>query len=91
MFITHGVVHYCVPNMTANIARTASRALSDAVLQPMTTMAMLGVDRALRQDPGLAAGVSVYRGEVVNAQLGRVMGAPVRELRLLLPNTGDRP
>ncbi|UCD23928.1 MAG: alanine dehydrogenase, partial [Gemmatimonadota bacterium] len=32
-FVVHDVVHYCVPNMTANIARTASRALADA-LQP---------------------------------------------------------
>jgi alanine dehydrogenase len=91
VFVTHGVVHYCVPNMTANVARTASRALSDAVLQPVTTMATLGVDRALREDPGLAAGVSVYRGEIVNAQLGAAMGVPVRALRVLLPDTGDRP
>jgi alanine dehydrogenase len=91
VFVTHGVVHYCVPNMTANVARTASRALSDAVLRPVTTMATLGVDRALREDPGLAAGVSIYRGEIVNAQLGEAMGVPVRALRVLLPNTGDRP
>jgi alanine dehydrogenase len=91
VFVTHGVVHYCVPNMTANVARTASRALSDAVLQPLTTMAMLGVEQALRDDPGLAAGVSVYRGEVVNAQLGRAMDVPVRDLRALLGGAGGRP
>jgi alanine dehydrogenase len=90
VFVTHGVVHYCVPNMTANVARTASRALSDAVLQPMTTMATLGVDRALGEDAGLAAGVSVYRGEVVNAQLGRALGVPARELPALLATAKDR-
>jgi alanine dehydrogenase len=91
VFVTHGVVHYCVPNMTANVARTASRALSDAVLQPVTTMATLGVERALREDPGLAAGVSVYRGAIVNGQLGRAMDAPVRELATLLADPGSRP
>jgi alanine dehydrogenase len=91
VFVTHGVVHYCVPNMTANVARTASRALSDAVLQPVTTMATVGVERALREDQGLAAGVAVYRGAIVNDQLGRAMDVPVRELQVLLADPGSRP
>jgi len=91
VFVTHGVVHYCVPNMTANVARTASRALSDAVLQPVTNLAQLGVEQALTDDPGLAAGVSLYRGDVVNDQLGRAMGVPARALRGLLAGAGSRP
>jgi alanine dehydrogenase len=57
----------------------------------VTTLATLGVDRALREDPGLAAGVSVYRGEIVNAQLARAMGGHARQLRTLLPKAGSRP
>ena len=90
VYVTHGVVHYCVPNMTANVARTASRALSDAVLVPVTTLAGRGVAAALRADPGLAAGVTLYRGEVVNAQLADVLGTPHRALDALLAPAGGR-
>ncbi len=73
-FIVHDVVHYCVPNMTANVARTASRALADAVLAPVTEIGDKGLAEALRTNPGLAAGVYLYQGELVNQQLAATLG-----------------
>jgi alanine dehydrogenase len=64
-FKVHGVVHYCVPNMTANIPRTASRALSNAALPYLSALAERGLDNALREVPGLADGVYMYRGKLV--------------------------
>ncbi|MEE8192930.1 MAG: hypothetical protein V3T74_09315, partial [Gemmatimonadales bacterium] len=87
-YIMHDVVHYCVPNMTANVARTASRALSDAVLAPVREMTDNGVEAALRADPGLAAGLYLYEGEVVNEQLAAIMGLPVASLSDLLAGEG---
>ncbi len=81
IFVTHDVVHYCVPNMTANVARTASRALSDAVLGPVTALAGKGIGRALREDPGLSAGVYLFGGAVVNPELARAIGATPSALR----------
>jgi alanine dehydrogenase len=83
VFVRHDVVHYCVPNMTANVARTASRALSDAVLGPVASLAA-GVDAALRADPGLAAGVCLYRGRLVQPQLAESLGSPPERLADLL-------
>ena len=83
-FILHDVVHYCVPNMTASVARTASRALSDALLAPVGAMAAEGIEKALAADPGLAAGVSLYRGEVVHPHLARALGTAPRNLSTLL-------
>lgn len=83
-FVAHGVVHYCVPNMTANVARTASRALSDAVLAPVAALAGRGLEQALRQDPGLAAGVYLYRGRLVSEPLARALGVPATPLDALL-------
>jgi alanine dehydrogenase len=88
VYIVHEVVHYCVPNMTANVARTASRALSDTLLRPVTALAEQGVEAALRADPGLAAGVSVYRGAVVNPQLARIVGTSTERLEKLLGGRG---
>jgi alanine dehydrogenase len=74
VYVVHDIVHYCVPNMTANIARTASRALSDALLAPITALAGKGVAAALREDPGLAEGVYLYRGTIVHEGLARALG-----------------
>ena len=84
VFIVHDVVHYCVPNMTANVARTASRALSDVLLGPLRALGTRGVDVALRDDPGLAAGVYLFRGTVVNDQLARRVGGRATALETLL-------
>ena len=64
-FKTHGVIHYCVPNMTANIPRTASRALSNAALPYIQAIAGKGLEAALKEDAGLASGVYMYRGKRV--------------------------
>lgn len=76
-YIVHDVVHYCVPNMTANIARTASRALSDAALPYVVEMAEKGVEETLRSDPGLGEGVFLYRGRMINRGTGEVFNIPV--------------
>jgi alanine dehydrogenase len=84
VFIVHDVVHYCVPNMTANVARTASRALSDVLLRPVQALAAKGLDAALREDPGLAAGCYLYRGHLVNEALADALGAAPASLVGLL-------
>lgn len=70
----HEVLHYCVPNMTANIARTASRALANVALPYLGRLAGHGIGRALREDPGLAAGVYLYRGRLVHAAIAEMLG-----------------
>jgi alanine dehydrogenase len=88
VFVVHDVVHYCVPNMTANVARTASRALADAVVGPLRSLGAKGVERALGEDAGLAAGVYLYRGKLVNDALARALGSPPTPLSSLLEGRG---
>ncbi len=83
-FIMHDVVHYCVPNMTANLARTASRALANAVLPTLKDVLRKGLAQALAEDPGLAAGVYLYRGRMVNEKVGATLGIPTVSLTQLL-------
>jgi len=87
-FIAHGVVHYCVPNMTANIARTASRAMVNAVMPYVLELADQGLDRALRDVPGLGRGVYLYRGRMVSRNAGEALGLPVDDLGALLGQRG---
>lgn len=83
-FVVHGVLHYCVPNMTANIPRTASRALANTALPYVIRMAGQGVRRSLREDPGLAAGVYLYGGRMVQQGVGEALGIEVARLSDLI-------
>jgi alanine dehydrogenase len=63
----HDVIHYCVPNFTALVARTASRALS-SVLRPYVLRLADKAD-AISTDPAIRAAVVVHAGRVVNPQI----------------------
>lgn len=83
-FKVHGVTHYCVPNMTANAPRTASRAMTLSALPFVTRLAGEGVEAALRADAGLAHGAYLYRGRVVNSVAAAALGLPPARLSDLL-------
>ncbi len=67
-YLAEGVVHYCVPNMPAACARTASLALEQAVL-PYVEMLARG-----QMSDDLQTGVQVTGGKVVHAQLAKDTG-----------------
>jgi alanine dehydrogenase len=83
-FTQHGVVHYCVPNMTANVPRTASRVLTNAALPYVKSLAQKGLNDALLADPALAGSVCTYEGKLVNAGLSEHFGIPFTPLEDLL-------
>jgi alanine dehydrogenase len=68
IYVEEGVVHYCVPNMPAAAARTASLALERAVLPYL--------QRILTNDfsGDLASGVQVKAGKVTHQHLARDTG-----------------
>lgn len=75
-FKVHDVVHYCVPNMTANVPRTASRVLTNAALPYVKALAQKGVVAALKDDPALAGAVCMYKGTIVHPGLAEHFGIP---------------
>ncbi|MEP6942276.1 MAG: alanine dehydrogenase [Betaproteobacteria bacterium] len=68
-YVEEGVIHYCVPNMPALVARTATLALTQATLPYVLLLANLGIDAALAADGGLRAGLQVRDGEVTHPAL----------------------
>jgi len=64
-YVEEGVVHYCVPNMPAACARTASQALERAVLPFALKLAAGELDGKLR------SGLQVRNGRVTHEQLAR--------------------
>jgi len=82
-YIMHNVIHYCVPNIPANVARTATYGLTNALLPYLLEITQKGIDRALTENPGLAKGVCTYHGECTKEAIARrfEMGSkPIEEL-----------
>jgi len=60
-----GVIHYCVTNMPSMVPRSATKALSAALLPYLTTIVRLGVDAALATNAALSAATNLQGGKVV--------------------------
>ncbi len=54
-YIHHGVVHYCVPNLTADMSRSASMALAQALLPYLLRISEHGIERGAAKLAGAAA------------------------------------
>jgi len=76
VFVVDGVLHYCVSNMPGAVPATATRALTNATLPYVRKLATLGIDQALSEDPGLAKGLNVRGGRILNAEVARAQTAP---------------
>lgn len=84
-FIFENVVHYCVPNMTANMPRTASDALTHAHLTYLEKIADEGLEKAIRNSSALARGTCMYRGAITQAAIADLFGLPHRSIYEMLP------
>jgi len=68
-FVEEGILHYCVPNMSGVIGRTATHAFNNAAWPYIQQIVRLGVDEAIKRDPALARGVATRNGEILNPAL----------------------
>ena len=68
VYVEEGVVHYCVPNMPAAVARTASLALEKAVLPFVFLLLENSITNALK------TGIQVKNGKVTHEFLARDTG-----------------
>jgi alanine dehydrogenase len=79
-FVVEDIIHYCVPNMTSVIARTATHAHNNVAWPFIKAIALEGLRPALQHLSALKRGVATHEGHVVNAALAAHMG--VREVSL---------
>jgi alanine dehydrogenase len=61
-FVRQGVTHFCVPNFTADLGRSSSIAISQAMLPYLLSIARYGAEDAIEKCPDLASGVYMLRG-----------------------------
>jgi len=80
-FVDHDVIHFCVPNMPSNIARTATYALSNAALPFVFMIAEIGLDKAIQEDYGLARGLYTYNGNPLRNVVAQRLGIKPLDLK----------
>jgi alanine dehydrogenase len=61
-FSCHGVTHFCVPNFTADLGRSSSVAIAQAMLPYLLKLAESGVDAAIDACADLRRGLYLIRG-----------------------------
>ena len=81
----YGVIHYCVPNISSLVARTASIALSN-ILTPLLVEASRhgGMESYLRQNIGLRNGAYMFKGCLTNEYLGKKFSMKSMDINLFL-------
>jgi len=79
------VVHYCVPNISSRVSRTASFAISNILTPTLLQIGIAGgVDNFLKQNTGLRSGVYAHKGMLTSAMLGSMFGMPYKNLNLIM-------
>ena len=84
-YTKHGVVHYCVPNTPAMVARTASISLSNILIPILLAIGDNGgVENYIKISKGFRKGVYIYHGILTNHDVGRMFNIPSKDIDLLL-------
>ncbi len=66
VYVVDGIIHYCVANMPGAYARTSTFALTNATFPYAQQIADKGWLQAARENPEIAKGLNVIRGNVTN-------------------------
>ncbi|MDG1452503.1 MAG: alanine dehydrogenase [Polaribacter sp.] len=84
-FTKYGVTHYCVPNIPARYARTASLSISNIFTPYLLNIAEEGgFENAVRFDKSLRNGMYFYHGILTNKTVADWFDLPFRDINLLI-------
>lgn len=85
VYVKHGVIHYCVPNIASRVARTASYAISNVLTEELLKLQKSGsFIQYLKQNPGIRAGVYIFNGVLTDEHIGLSHGLFSKDIDLLL-------
>jgi alanine dehydrogenase len=76
VYIEEGVNHYCVANMPAAFARTATQALTNATYRYIELLADCGLAEACQRQPALVGGINVMGGKLTCEAVAQAHGMP---------------
>ena len=83
-FNVHNSIYYCVANMPGAVPATSTRALTNATLPYVISLAEKGWKDALRADESLAKGLNVHAGKVTYPGVAQALGMELTPLAEVL-------
>jgi alanine dehydrogenase len=75
-YFEDGVMHYCVANMPAAYARTATQALANVTYPYIEQLADFGLEEACARNPALLGGVNTRDGKLTHPAVAEAHGLP---------------
>ncbi len=84
IFRKHDVIHYCVPNITSRVSRTASFSFSN-ILTPILLKCgeLQGFQSLIYDDAGIRDGIYMYKGNLTNEHIAGLFRLKHSNLDLL--------
>lgn len=65
-FIKHGVIHYCVDNLSSAVSRTSTLALTNETSRYIHAISEKGLIGAIKNDSAIGRGVNTFNGKLTN-------------------------
>ncbi len=78
-YVEEGVIHFCVPNVTALVGRTISHALTNAIVPLLLEIAQFGLPAVFAANTSLARGLNVYEGRLAHPDVADALGLEIDE------------
>jgi alanine dehydrogenase len=84
-YMSHDVIHYCVPNIPSNVARTATYALNNVIVPYLLAIGDAGgIRECLWTSTALRNGTYVYKKHLTKKSLSKIFDMPYREIEMLI-------
>jgi alanine dehydrogenase len=84
-FVEEDVIHFCVPNLTATVARTTSYAITNAALPYLLAVGNHGLLGAHKLAEALSKGTNLYQGRLSHEGIASALGRQTEvDLKALL-------
>ena len=85
VFRKHEVIHYCVPNISSRVARTATTALSNFFTPTILRASEEGgIDEVILRQNGYRKGVYTFKGSLTNEAVASRFGLKHKNIDLLI-------
>lgn len=85
IYVVHDVIHHCVPNIPANVPRTATYALNNVLVPYVLAIGDAGgVNDCLWENVALRNGTYAYKKHLTKKSLAEMFNMPYREIELLM-------
>ena len=82
VYVEEGVTHYCVANMPAAYARTATQALTNVTYRYIQLLADCGLEEACRKQPALIGGINTRAGKLTYQAVADAHGLKYQPLSI---------